>query len=45
MFVRGKRMNLTEDFLNEFCEIEKYLRVLTASNEHKSFSKLLNESI
>ncbi len=37
-------MNLVEDFLSEFCEIEKYLRVLTNSQEHKPFKKMLEES-
>tara|TARA_R110001592_G_scaffold119014_1_gene321732 strand:- start:2247 stop:2954 length:708 start_codon:yes stop_codon:yes gene_type:complete len=37
-------MSLVDEFLNEFCEIEKYLRVLTKSNDHKSFSKMLEES-
>jgi predicted transcriptional regulator len=37
-------MDLVEVFLNEFCAIEKYLRILTNSDEHKSFGKILQES-
>ncbi|AUT87053.1 CBS domain-containing protein [Vibrio parahaemolyticus] len=43
-YIVGGDMSLVEDFLSEFCEIEKYLRVLTNSDEHKSFSKMLQES-
>ncbi len=37
-------VNIVDEFLSEFCEIEKYLRVLTKSEEHKSFSKMLQDS-
>lgn len=37
-------MSLVDKFLNEFCEIEKYLRSLTQSDENKSFHKLLDEA-
>lgn len=37
-------MRLVDDFLSEFCAIERYLLELTNSDERKSFSKLLQES-
>lgn len=37
-------MSLVDKFLNEFCEIEKYLRSLTQNDENKSFHKLLDEA-
>jgi len=43
-YVFGGIMKLVDDFLNEFCAIEKYIRELTRSNDYKPFNELLNEA-